>query len=81
MTEPVRIALDAMGGDVGPPAFVEGAALALARRPDMQFQFFGREGEIKPLLAARPALAAASQIIHTDVAVGAPPPCGWRSTR
>ncbi len=66
---PVRIALDAMGGDVGPPALVAGAALALARHPDVRFQFFGKRGEIEPLLAAHPALQGASQIVHTDVAV------------
>ncbi len=69
MTMPVRIALDAMGGDVGPPALVEGAALALTRHPDLTFQFFGRRAEIEPLLAARPSLAAVSQLVHTDVAV------------
>ncbi len=69
MTVPVRIALDAMGGDVGPPALVEGAALALARHPDMAFQFYGKREEIEPLLASRPALAAVSRVVHTSVAV------------
>jgi glycerol-3-phosphate acyltransferase PlsX len=66
---PVRIALDAMGGDHGPPVIVEGAALSLSRRPDSAFLFFGKENEIAPLLAARPALAAVSTVHHTDVAV------------
>ena len=35
----------------------------------MAFLFFGREAEIAPLVAARPALAAVSTIHHTDVAV------------
>lgn len=69
MTKSVRLAIDAMGGDHGPPVIVEGAALALARRPALQFTFFGKEGEIAPLLAARPALAKVSKIVHTDIAV------------
>ena len=74
MTEPdvaagVRIAVDAMGGDHGPPVIVEGAALALRQRPDARFLFFGREAEIAPLLAAHPDLAARSSVHHTDVAV------------
>jgi glycerol-3-phosphate acyltransferase PlsX len=69
MTKSVRIALDAMGGDHGPAVIVEGAALALARRPQLAFTFFGKQSEIEPLLAARPALARVSKIVHTDVAV------------
>ena len=69
MSKSVRIALDAMGGDKGPATIVEGAALALARRPDLAFSFFGKQDELTPLLAARPALAAVSRVVHTDVAV------------
>ena len=69
MSKSVTIAIDAMGGDHGPPVLVEGAALALARHADLAFIFFGRESEIAPLIAARPALAAVSRVHHTDVAV------------
>ena len=69
MTATVRIALDAMGGDHGPAVIADGAALSLSRRPDTRFIFVGKETEIAPLLAARPVLAAASTIRHTDVAV------------
>ena len=65
----IRIAIDAMGGDFGPAVTVEGAALALERHRDATFLFFGREAEIAPLLAARPALNAVSSVRHTDVAV------------
>ena len=65
----VRVAIDAMGGDHGPPVLVDGAARALERRPDTRFLFFGREPEIAPLLVGRPRLAAASSVHHTDVAV------------
>src|ERR1700683_1271188 len=69
MSDKVRIALDAMGGDRGPAVVVAGADLALTRHPGSEFRFFGNSAQIAPLLDARPALKSASQIIHTDVAV------------
>ena len=69
MTEPVRIALDAMGGDHGPSVVVPGAAIALERRPDLTFVFAGDETLLRPLLDANPKLAAVSRIVHTDVSV------------
>ncbi len=67
--EPVRIAVDAMGGDHGPDVIVPGAAHALERHPDVRFLFFGDEKRIKPVLEASPRLAAVSSLHHTDVAV------------
>jgi phosphate acyltransferase len=69
MSQPVRIALDAMGGDHGPSVVVPGAARALARKPDSTFVFFGDERVVAPLLDPLPALKAVSQVVHTEVAV------------
>lgn len=69
MLKPVRIALDAMGGDHGPEVIVPGAARALRRRPDMNFLFFGDAARIRPLLDAEPALSEASTLRHTGVSV------------
>jgi glycerol-3-phosphate acyltransferase PlsX len=69
MPHKVRIALDAMGGDHGAAVVVPGAELSLARHPDIEFLLFGDRATIEPLLASRPALKAASRLIHTDVAV------------
>jgi phosphate acyltransferase len=69
MSQMVRIALDAMGGDHGPAIVVGGAALALARYPDSQFLFFGNSALVSPLLAARPQLQAVSQVVHAEIAV------------
>src|SRR5579862_284991 len=69
MSNKVRIALDAMGGDHGPSVVVAGADLALARHPESEFRFFGNSALIAPLMDARPALKAASQIVHTEIAV------------
>ncbi|MGI6244756.1 MAG: phosphate acyltransferase PlsX [Pseudochelatococcus sp.] len=69
MSAPITIALDAMGGDSGAEVVVPGAAIALERRPDVRFLLHGDEKIIAPLLAAHPALRAASEIRHTDVFV------------
>ena len=69
MSDKVRIALDAMGGDHGPAVVVAGADLALARHPESEFLFFGNSSLIAPLLDARPPLKSASRLIHTDIAV------------
>ncbi|HEY8261746.1 MAG TPA: phosphate acyltransferase PlsX [Methylosinus sp.] len=69
MAQPIRIALDAMGGDFGPSVTVPGAALALERRPDSRFLLFGNEAVIRAELARHPRLAEVSTVRHCDVAV------------
>jgi glycerol-3-phosphate acyltransferase PlsX len=69
MAQKVRIALDAMGGDVGPSVVVPGAEIALARHPDTEFVMFGDEAVIGPLLSEHPRLKAATRLVHTDVVV------------
>ncbi|MCA6114299.1 phosphate acyltransferase PlsX [Bradyrhizobium sp. WSM 1738] len=69
MPQKVRIALDAMGGDVGASVVIPGAATALTRHPDTEFLLYGDRASIDPELAKHPALKAASRVIHTDIAV------------
>src|SRR5260221_14548053 len=69
MPQRVRIALDAMGGDHGAAMVVPGAELSLTRHPDIEFLLFGDRLVVEPLLESRPQLKAASQLVHTDVAV------------
>jgi len=69
MSDKVRIALDAMGGDHGPAVVVAGAELALRQHPESAFLFYGNSAQVAPLLDARPQLKAASRLIHTEVAV------------
>lgn len=69
MPNKVRIALDAMGGDFGPPVIIPGAALAHGRHPDTEFVIFGDRAQVEKELAAQPALRAASSVVHTDVVV------------
>jgi len=69
MSDKVRIALDAMGGDQGPAVVVAGADLALKLHPETEFLFFGNTALIAPLVDARPSLKAAAKLVHTDIAV------------
>ena len=69
MLSKVRIALDAMGGDVGPAVVIPGAAISLHRHRETEFLLVGDRARIEPELEKHPALKAASRIVHTDVAV------------
>ncbi len=69
MPQKVRIALDAMGGDVGASVIIPGAAISLTRHPETEFLLFGDRALIEPQLAKHPAMQKASRVIHTDVAV------------
>ncbi len=69
MPQKVRIALDAMGGDVGASVVIPGAAIALKRHPDTEFLLYGDSKLIDEQLAKYPALKAASRVVHTDVTV------------
>jgi phosphate acyltransferase len=69
MTADVRLALDAMGGDLGPDIVLPGAELAAIRHPDITFLLFGDRAQIEPRLASCPKLKSRCEIRHTDVAV------------
>src|SRR6195256_2853622 len=69
MPQKVRIALDAMGGDVGASVVIPGAAISLTRHPDTEFLLFGDRAGNRGEVAKPPGMKAASRVIHTDVAV------------
>ncbi|HEX4764675.1 MAG TPA: phosphate acyltransferase PlsX [Lichenihabitans sp.] len=69
MSQDVRIALDAMGGDYGAAVVVPGAAKALEQYPSIRFLFFGDEAVVGPLVAAHPALEKVSVVRHAAVAI------------
>jgi len=69
MPDSVRIALDAMGGDHGPSVVLPGADISLSRHPDIEFQLFGDEKAMAPLLDKLPRLKDRAQVVHTDVAI------------
>jgi glycerol-3-phosphate acyltransferase PlsX len=59
------LAIDAMGGDAGPQAVVEGVAYAVKRGLKARFIFFGDKARLEPLVAARRETAGA-EIRHAD---------------
>jgi len=65
----LTVALDGMGGDHGPEMVVEGADVALVRNPSIRFLIFGDEAKLRPLVASYERVEAASEIVHTDVAI------------
>jgi glycerol-3-phosphate acyltransferase PlsX len=69
MSDNVRIALDAMGGDHGASVVLPGADISLTRHPDIDFLLFGDRAVIEPLLDKLPRLKARAQVVHTDVAI------------
>ncbi|MFP9179049.1 phosphate acyltransferase PlsX [Enterococcus faecalis] len=58
----MKIAVDAMGGDNAPQAIVEGIMLAKQDFPDIEFQLYGKEAEIKKYITDEKNIT----IIHTD---------------
>ncbi|HEY0224369.1 MAG TPA: phosphate acyltransferase, partial [Pseudolabrys sp.] len=69
MSDKVRIAIDAMGGDHGAAVLLPGADISLARHPDTEFLLFGDRGVVEPLLDGLPRLKAKSKFIHTEIAI------------
>ncbi|HEX8571702.1 MAG TPA: phosphate acyltransferase PlsX [Allosphingosinicella sp.] len=61
-----RIAIDAMGGDVGPEVMLAGAARAFRRRQDLSFILFGDEPALRLELAKHEALGPVCEIVHAD---------------
>ena len=58
----MKIAVDAMGGDNAPQAIVEGVMLAKQDFPDIEFQLYGKEAEIKKYITDEKNITS----IHTD---------------
>jgi glycerol-3-phosphate acyltransferase PlsX len=69
MGAPVTIALDAMGGDHGPSVVIPAAAISAIRHPEARFLLVGDSARIEPELRGHLALAAKSELVHTDIAV------------
>ncbi|MGE0627632.1 MAG: phosphate acyltransferase PlsX [Hyphomicrobiaceae bacterium] len=70
MTAACIIALDAMGGDVGPEVVVPGAAISAVRHPGVKFLLFGDAQRVEPLVAKHLGLSGRVQIVHTDQVIG-----------
>lgn len=60
------IAIDAMGGDIGPSVMIAGAAKAHASIDSARYIFFGDQAKIKPELEKFPEIKVHSEIRHTE---------------
>lgn len=69
MIHSCTLAIDAMGGDFGPPTIIPAAAAALKRDNSLRFLLFGDEARLTPLLAQYPDLKRQTEIRHTDKAI------------
>ena len=70
-----RIAIDAMGGDIGPAVIIAGMARAHRKSAALRFELFGDEKLIKPEIAKHPGLAAVTTVHHaTDAIQGSEKP-------
>jgi glycerol-3-phosphate acyltransferase PlsX len=60
------IALDAMGGDIGPDVVVAGAELARERYPELRFRLCGQAGPMAEALKQAPRLASEAELVEVD---------------
>lgn len=63
---PVAISVDAMGGDRGPSAVVQGLSYCAAANPDIRFLLHGPKDELERLVARRKALAGRVEVRHAE---------------
>lgn len=64
-----RIALDAMGGDLGPQVAVEAAVTALSEKPNLYVAIFGEEQQIKKYLSDKSYDTERLEIVPTTEVV------------
>lgn len=68
----IKIAIDAMGGDLGPQAVIDAAVVALQERANLELMIFGKEDEIQAALsgksydAERLHIVAATEVISNN---------------
>ncbi|WP_118855782.1 phosphate acyltransferase PlsX [Sphingomonas mesophila] len=71
MASSPRIAIDAMGGDIGPAVIVGGMSRARRANRTLRFELFGDEAEIAPELERYKGLASAVTVHHTTESIAA----------
>lgn len=69
MSEPIRIALDAMGGDVGPEVTIAGAEISRKRYPEIRYILHGEADAVLPELEKYPTLKEQSVFHPCDVSI------------
>ena len=68
----IRLAIDAMGSDLGPSEVLEGVAQAIDRSPwNTEFVLFGQEEIIEPLITSHSILSRSKvEFVHSPEVVG-----------
>ena len=66
-----RIAIDAMGGDIGPAAIVAGMARARRKDKKLRFDLYGDRATIETELVTHKTLEGVVDVHHTDDSIGA----------
>ena len=61
----ITVSVDAMGGDQGPAAVIDGCALSLAKNPQLHILLHGDEAVLAPLVARKPGLAKRLTLQHS----------------
>ena len=61
----VVLSIDAMGGDLGPPAVIAGIARSAAKNPNLHFILHGPEDELQRLINRRRRLNSCVKIVNT----------------
>ena len=64
------MAIDAMGGDIGPDMVVPALELIAARHPDWKLMIFGDRAKVEPLLARLRLAREATELRHAEIAIG-----------
>ncbi len=62
----IRIAVDAMGGDVGPETVIAGAELARERWPELRFCIYGQEAAVMAALQRAPRLKVEAEVVPVE---------------
>ena len=71
MTDGPRIAIDAMGGDIGPASIVAGVAAARRKDRALSFHLFGDEALIRPEIDRHKGIGEAIIVHHTTESIAA----------
>jgi phosphate acyltransferase len=65
----ITLALDAMGGDIGPEVVVGGAALSAGRNSKLRIIFFGDQAAIETEVSKYPNLKSMCEIRHAEISI------------
>lgn len=65
----ITVSVDAMGGDQGPQAVVEGCARSIAKNPDLHILLHGDSATLDPLVARHASLHARISVRHSPDSV------------